>query len=327
MRKMKAALLYKLGETPVYSEIPEPKTVNGNQLLMTVKAASVKNLDKLRASGKHYASYTEFPAIMGIDGVGILEDGTKVYAQGVNGMLAEKAIINKNAYTVIPKNLDFITAAALPNAVLGATMAIKSRAKIQKGHVVLINGATGVTGQIAVQVARYYGASKIIVTGRNQELLNELKALGADIIISLHQADESIIEQLKKINQEIPIDIVIDYIWGNPIELIIKSLKGGGLHTNNHTCKIVTVGSMAGETISLTSSSLRSTAIEILGSGLGSLSQQDMDDFTREVLPEMFELAAQGKLKIKTETEDLANIESVWNRKSTNGSRLVIKIS
>ncbi len=93
---MKAAVLHQLGSLPECEDFPDPIPQNEEQLLITVKAASIKNLDKGRASGKHYASYTHLPAVVGIDGVGILENGTRVYAQGITGMIAEKALIAKN---------------------------------------------------------------------------------------------------------------------------------------------------------------------------------------------------------------------------------------
>ena len=321
---MKAAVLNKLGTSPMYQDFADPIPQNVEQILIRIKAASVKNIDKLRAGGKHYASYKELPVIVGLDGVGILENGMRVYAQGLTGMIAEKALISKNRFTVLPDGIDDIVAAALPNAVIGATMALLFRAKMQKGHTVLINGATGVTGRLAVQVAKHYGAAKIIVTGRNAESLEKLTQLGADYIISLKQDDDTIINQLKEISKTNPIDIVIDYLWGHPIELIIKSLKGSGINSFTHQVRIVTVGDMAGESISLSSGTLRSSSIEILGSGLGSLSKEELKKFDTEILPEMFQLAADNILSIETQVENLQNIETVWNKEIDAGKRLVI---
>jgi NADPH:quinone reductase-like Zn-dependent oxidoreductase len=205
-------------------------------------------------------------------------------------------------------------------------MALRFRAKMKKGDVVLINGATGVTGQIAVQIAKLDGASTIIVTGRNSESLDKLNSLGADVIISLMQDDEAIINQLKEIHRITPVNIVIDYMWGHPVELIINSLKGGGMNNITSKVRIVTVGSMAGENINLTSGTLRSTAIEILGSGIGSISKEEMVLFNTEILSEMFQLAAEGKLSIDTESAPLSEIETIWNNKSTPGKRLVVCI-
>lgn len=323
---MKAAIIEKLGETPKYKDFPNPKIQSEEHLLIEMKAAAVKNLDKIRASGKHYASYKKLPTVVGMDGVGILENGTRVYAKGITGMIAEKAIIDRNKYTLIPKNLDFNTAAALPNAVLGAAMSLKIRGEIKKGQNVLINGATGVTGQIAVQIAKHYGAKTIIATGRNQENLENTKRLGAHEIISLKQKDEAIITQLKKIHSVTPIDLVIDYLWGNPIKLVIDAIKGGGLHNFTHKTRIVTVGSMAGENIQLESGILRSSAIEILGSGFGSLSEGDLEYYDKQILPEMFQLAANGHLIIDVVLGSLKNIEHLWEQKIDSGKRLVITI-
>ncbi|MDG4946026.1 zinc-binding alcohol dehydrogenase family protein [Weeksellaceae bacterium KMM 9713] len=324
---MKAAVLEELGKAPKYMDFAVPEIQNENQVLLNVKAAAVKNLDKLRAGGTHYASYTELPVVVGMDGVGVLEDGTRVYAQGISGMIAEKAIIDKNKYTVIPDGLDDDLAAALPNAVLGSAMALKVRGEIKPGQNVLINGATGVTGLLAVQVAKYYGAENIITTGRNQESLEKTLELGADQIISLKQEDDAIVEQLQKVHEATPIDLVIDYVWGKPAELILTALKGGGLDHQSHRTRIVSVGSMAGETISLPSGILRSSAIEILGSGFGSLSPDDLASLSQEVLPKMFDLAAKGKLKMDLVVDSIENIEQLWNQKIESGKRLVISIA
>jgi NADPH:quinone reductase-like Zn-dependent oxidoreductase len=324
---MKAAVLNQLGTNPVYQDHPEPVPQNDEQIVMNLKAAAIKNIDKLRTNANFYASHTNLPTVVGIDGVGVLEDGRRVYAQGITGMIAEKALISKNRYTVLPENLDCSTAAALPNAALGGAMPLLLRGNMQKGNTVLINGATGVTGQFAIQVAKHYGAANIIATGRNPALFGKLTSLGADTCISLQQNDEAIIKQLQEVHAAHPIDIVIDYLWGHPIELIITALKGGGMNAFTPKVRIVTVGDLAGPTITLASGILRSSAIEILGSGIGSLSQEDMKKFGAEILPEMFQLAVEGKLMINTKTETLENIQSAWNENGEAGKRTVISMN
>lgn len=205
-------------------------------------------------------------------------------------------------------------------------MALRFRAKMQKGAVVLINGATGVTGQLAVQLAKYDGASRIIATGRNEKVFKQLKEMGADEVISLLDSDEQIVSKLKALHRETPINCVIDYLWGKPVELIINALKGGGLKTFTPQVKIVTVGSMAGETISLDSGTLRSSAIELLGSGLGSLSKADLQAFFTEILPEIFQLAANGVLRLEIQVLPLSGIEKAWNMELKGGTRLVISM-
>ena len=321
---MKAAVLHQLGEAPKYEEFPAPVLQSTDQLVMTVKAASVKNFDKGRASGSHYASHTHLPVVVGIDGVGVLADGTRVYATGITGMIAEKALISNKGYTVLPDHIDDASAAALPNAIMGAALAIKYRAGINPGDTILINGATGVTGQAAVQIAKHYGAKRIIATGRNPESLNLLLELGVDEIISLVDQDEHIIARIKELHSVEPINTVIDYTWGHPAELILNALKGGGLHNITPKVRFVTVGSMAGEEITLTSGLLRSSAVEILGSGFGSVPADVIAKLPTEILPEMLQLAAEGKLKVETVIKPLSEIETAWNEPVPAGKRLVI---
>ncbi len=221
---MKAAVLHQVGTYPKYEDLPDPVPANDEQVLITVKASTIKQLDKIKASGKHYTTYPHFPIAVGVDGAGIMEDGTGVYAFGITGMLAEKALINKAGAIKLPAGLDYEIAAALPNALLGSDAALVVRAQLQKGETVLINGATGVTGKMAVQTAKYRGAAKVIVTGRNADTLEELKALGADEIISLKQTDEAVVNRIKEIQQETPIDIVLDYLWGQPMLKIFSAL-------------------------------------------------------------------------------------------------------
>ena len=321
---MKAAI-YTPGKAPKYDDFAEPVAQNEDQLLVTVKAAAVKNLDKGVVSGRHYSSDTNpQPKVAGFDGVGELADGTRVYGFGITGMIAEKALVDKNKMVKLPADLDYVTAAALPNAVMGAGAAISYRAVLKQNEVVLINGATGVTGMVAVQIAKHYGAKKVIVTGRNQESLNKLLHLGADEIVSLKQDDEEILKQLKEIHSSTPIDVVIDYLWGHPAELILTALQGKGGIT--HNVRFVTVGAMAGDKIQLSSGTLRSSDIQISGSGLGSVPADDMRRLFTEMVPEMFQLAADGRLKIETVTAELKDIETSWDKEIPSGKRLVIVI-
>jgi len=321
---MKAAVLHQLGTAPRYEDFPDPKPANDEELLLTIKAASIKNLDRARASGQHYASHTNLPEVVGMDGVGVLQDGTQVYAIGNTGMIAEKALTGINRYIPIPNGVADATAAALPNAVLGSAVALHYKAQLQPGQTILINGATGVTGKVAIQIAKHYGAAHIIATGRNAEQLAKLPALGADEVISLKQDDKDLLAQLKAVNEKYPIDVVLDYTWGKPIELILQSLKGGGMHHVSRKVRIVTVGSMAGEEISLSSGTLRSSAIEILGSGIGSILPEEMHGYRVSILPEMFRLAADGKLLIDTDTILLKDVEQAWLTHNNPGSRLVV---
>ena len=318
--------MYNPDGLPRYVNFPEPELQNNNGLLVSVKAVALKHFDKSRAAGKHYSGQHDLQnaKVIGGDGVCVLPDGRRVFAIGVTGMMAERAIIERDKMVVLPDGIDDITAAALPNAIIGAAMALRFRAAIKPGETVLINGATGFTGRVAVQLARYYGAGKVIATGRNPESLKVLLALGADESISIEQHDQPFIKQLAATHSTKPIDIVIDYLWGHSAELILSMLKGKGAFT--HCTRYISVGSVTGDKIQLSAANLRSVNMQLCGSGLGSWTKEDMGKLFAEILPEMFRLAAEGKLKIETVRVSLANIESLWNMEVPNGKRLVVAI-
>ncbi|MBB6332628.1 NADPH:quinone reductase-like Zn-dependent oxidoreductase [Chryseobacterium sediminis] len=323
---MKAAVVFEKGSIPQYADFPEPETLQENEILVSVKAASIKNLDRARAGGSHYSTENEInqPKIIGSDGVGYLENGNKVYFFSKKGTVAEKAVADKKMIVPIPKELDFSIAAALPNAVMGSAMALKFKAGLQPGNTVLINGATGITGRIAVQIAKLYGARKIIVTGRNEESLQSLRELGADEVISLQSTDDDFKQKIKEIHQQTPIDVVLDYIWGHSVEMILSAFKGDG--SFSHKTKLVTIGGMSGDTIQLSSQILRGTDIQISGSGLGSWTKEESALLFSEIIPEMYQAAVEGKIKMETEEVDIKNIEAVWNAEIQSGKRLVIRI-
>lgn len=324
---MKAAVIFQGDKMPRFTDsFPEPVAGNEDQVVISVKAAAVKHLDKSRASGKHYSSAGDIRTakVPGGDGVGLLPDGTRVYALGLTGMLAEKAVVEKSKMVMLPDGIDNVTAAALPNAVAGSAMALRFRAGMVGGETVLINGATGFTGKIAVQIAKLYGAGKVIVTGRNEHTLQSLLALGADQIISINEDKEYFGSQISKIHHHTPIDIVIDYLWGDTAELILEALKGKGAFT--HPTRFVSVGSLAGNKIQLSSEILRSVDLKLSGSGLGSWTKEEMQMLITEIIPQMFQLAAKDKLKVDTVSVELKHIEKIWDAESGGGERLVVTI-
>jgi len=318
--------MYQKGELPQYVDYPEPTPQNEDEILVTVKAVAIKHLDKSKASGKHYSSDgpKQGGKVVGGDGVCILPDGTRVFGMGVSGMLAEKATIEVDRIVKLPDNLDDATAAALPNAVIGAAMGLKYKADMQDGDVVLINGATGFTGRVAVQIARHYGAKKVIVTGRNEDSLNDLLSLGADEIITILQDDDSFKAKIKAIHEETPIDVVIDYLWGRTAEMILSCLKGDGSFGNR--TRFVSVGSVTGDLIQLSAAILRSVNIQLTGSGLGAWTKDQVRSLFTDILPEMFELAAYGKLVVETIKVKLEFIADLWDLEVPDGQRLVVTI-
>ena len=185
---MKAAIVTAPGKGPIYADFRDPVPGEGEELI-SVTAAALTHLTKGRASGSHYSSSGDFPAVVGVDGVGQTQDGRRVYfvlPDPPFGGMAERVPIKKELCVPLPDNVDDVTAAAIANPGMSCWVAFRERAHLVAGETVLINGATGSAGHTAVQIAKYMGAKKVIATGRGAEALKQLKALGADVTIQLY---------------------------------------------------------------------------------------------------------------------------------------------
>ena len=199
--------------------------------------------------------------------------------------MAERTVVRFGQCVVLPEGLDDITAAAIANPGMSAWAALKERAKLMAGETVLVNGATSPAGRLAVQIAKYMGAKKVIGTGRNVEALKSLASLGADVSIPLVE-DGDALEEAFQVQFAAGIDVVVDYLWGKSAErLIIAGAKAG---TEAVPIRLVHVGSASAPDITLPSAALRSSAIVLMGSGIGSVTVgrliQSIDDLMQAVL-------------------------------------------
>lgn len=318
---MKAAVLRELGMPPRYEEFAEP-AAGKDEVLVRVRAASLKAVDKQLASGSHFASPRELPVICGTDGVGDLADGTRVLFGGPRrpfGSMAQRTIAPAAFCFPIPDSLDDATAAALPNPGVSAWLVLSQRAKVAKGETVLILGATGVTGKLAVQIAKLLGAGRVIASGRNAKSLDKLRELGADATIQLNQPDDELRKAFAQQAGEGGFNVVIDYVWGRPTELLLAAITRPEFAAINSETRLVQVGESAGPNISLPAAVLRSTALTILGTaGIPSR------DILVAAMQQVMEWGAKGALQIDTESVPLSNIEEVWQRLESGGRRLVV---
>src|SRR5580704_1730448 len=182
---MKAAIVTAAGKTPVYGNFEAPVAKAGEEII-SVRASALSQFSKSRASGSHYSSDGGFPAIAGADGVGVTRDGRRVYfvlPEAPFGTLAELCPVSLRRCVELPDSVDDITAAAIANPGMSAWTALVERAHLAAGETVLVNGATGTAGRLAVQLAKHRGAGKVIATGRNVEELEEVRQLGSDVAI------------------------------------------------------------------------------------------------------------------------------------------------
>ena len=316
---MQAAVVNVLGEAPKYQSFPNPVVQEG-EVLIKVRAAGLHQIVKLVASGAHYSSGGGLPAVPGVDGVGTLPDGRRVYFGGARrpwGTMAELAAAPAGWTVPLPDGIDDIHAAAIANPGMSAWVSMKVRAELAPGETVLILGATGVAGQLAIQTARILGAKRVIAAGRNVAALSDADV---DAVIGLAEPEEAIAEALAK---EVAngIDVVIDYVWGRPAELTLEALAKGFKATATHATRFIQVGSMAGKNINLPAEVLRSVDLTLKGSGFGSASLETIF----AAIPQLFEQAAAGKLTVDVEPVPLAEVESAWNRVE-KGRRIVFTV-
>ena len=320
---MKAAVLHSLGKPPRCEEFPDPTPGEGESLV-EVRAASLKPIDKQMASGSHYASFRQLPAVCGTDGVGTLEDGTRVFfamPRAPYGTMAERAVVARPRCFPLPAGIDDVTAAAVMNPGLSAWGALAWRAQLAAGETVLILGATGVTGKLAIQTAKLLGAGRVVAAGRNPKILASLLDLGADATIALDQSRENLVEAFVREAGEGGFDVVIDYVWGPPTEALLAAVTRKDLRPSATRTRLVQVGEGAGATIALPAAALRSSRLEILGAGTGNAPASP--EVWVEAIQQLLERVAQGKLRIETERVALADIETAWGR-DPQGRRLVV---
>jgi NADPH:quinone reductase-like Zn-dependent oxidoreductase len=262
---------------------------------------------KSLAAGKHYTSAASTASFVpGIDGVGIDPDGRRVYflfPKSPFGSMAQRALVASSSLVPVPEGVANERAAAVVTAGLSSWVALTLRARFQAGESVLINGATGSAGGLAVQIAAYLGASRIIVTGRNKAKLAALPKNVEKIPLDEY-ADEALLHAFSE-----KVDVVLDYLWGESASRIIAAATSRrGAMTGEPRLRYVQLGSIAGETITLSASSLRGTGLEILGCGMGSLAMSDFIAGTGQLLAAL----PTGGFDTPMQTFPLSAVADVW---------------
>lgn len=301
---MKAAIVRKAGDTPVLADFDEPVAGDGEHRV-TVTAAALAPLVRTRAAGAHYSNSGGFPFVVGVDGVGRLDDGRRVYfmlPRAPFGAMAERTVVSASYCIDVPEWLDDVMAAALANPGMSSWAALTRRARMKPGETVLINGATGMSGRLAVKIARHLGAAKVIATGRNAETL---ATLGADVTLALGGDDDAFSRALQAQFAE-GVGVVVDYLWGPSAERILVAAAQAA--PEGMAVRFVQVGTSGGANITLPGGLLRSSGLEIMGSGLKSVTLPNLLDSIAGV----FGAAQDAGLSLPVHTLPLADIERAW---------------
>jgi NADPH:quinone reductase-like Zn-dependent oxidoreductase len=306
---MKAAIVTEAGRPPVYADIDAPMATAGH-VRIDVEAAALSHVARGRASGSHYSSSGRFPFVAGVDGVGRRDDGARVYFFGPKepaGSFAQHTLVPEQHCIAVPDALDSVTAAAIAIPGMSSWAALIERAKFVAGETVWVNGATGASGRLAVQIAKHLGAAKVIATGRDPQTLDHLQTIGADVVVSLDQ-DEAALHRAIEPHFREGIDVVLDYVWGASAQTLLtgaaRSLPDG------HPMRFVQIGSIGGGTLELPGAVLRASAITLLGSGMGSVPFERL----LRAIGEVLHAAVPARFEIATRPVPLSELAAYWAR-------------
>ncbi|MDP9026705.1 MAG: zinc-binding alcohol dehydrogenase family protein [Actinomycetota bacterium] len=308
---MLAAIVDAPGASPRVGDVDSPKRASGSTLLEVV-AAPLNPLDLLIASGAFHSARHESAYVPGSECVGrVLESdsfevGSLVYAEShasptSPGSLSTHVVVPDADILSLPDGIDPIQAAAIGNSGVAAFLPLVDVARLSPGDVVLVLGATGSVGQLAVQIAHLRGASRVVGVGRDTEVLAGLAALGADAVVELRAGEDtdSLAERIRAATG--PVDVVIDTLYSQPLEAALQTCA---MHA-----RVVNVGHSAGPTATIPAGLLRGKQIAV--SGFAGLHTPLRD---KQVALEWLwaELAA-GRIHVPVTTLPLEDLPTAWS--------------
>jgi NADPH:quinone reductase-like Zn-dependent oxidoreductase len=316
---MRAAVVTAFDEPPHYLDHPEPEARGDHEVVVDMVAAALSPQVRSHASGEHWPHGESLPLVPGIDGVGRTPDGQLRYfvlPDTTVGSMAERTVIDVRRSIALPDDVDAVTLAAAMNPAMSSWVALRRRVDFRLGQRVMVLGATGNAGRLAVQVARRLGAAYVVAVGRDDGRLADLASHDADATVSLADEPESVATRLAEAGRDV--DVVLDYLWGQPAAEGLRAIVRARAD-DSQPLTWVQIGSAAGRESPIPSAALRATRLQIVGSGPGSVP-------TSEIVAELTDLATEihrRGLFVDATPVPLAGIERIWRLPST-GPRFVV---
>lgn len=323
---MPAAVIHTHGAPPEHRQWPVPRRSAG-QALVRVTAAPISPLDLLCASGTSYFGAPPVPYVPGVQGVGIVVDaddlapGKRIWfpcdagMKPGDGSMAQFALVAEASVLPLPDDVADHLVAALGLSAIAAWMALTWRGQLVPGEQVLVLGASGAVGQVAVQAAKLLGAGRVIAASRNADGRARALARGADAAVDLTSDDADELSSRIAAACEGPLHLVIDPVWGRPAEAAARCLGAGG--------RLVNIGDAAGPGARFTSATVRSRTAAILGYTNNALTQQQK----ARALGEILRHTAAGRCTVEHETLPLTQAADAWQRLSAGsagGRKLIL---
>src|SRR5580704_13651041 len=305
---VKAAVVSAFDAPPRYGDFPDPAPAGDDEVVVDVLAAGLHPRVRSQASGSHYTSTDELPLVPGVDGVGRGSDGLLRYfvlSDTTLGSMAERTVIDTRRSVVLPDGTDPVAVAAAMNPAMASWVALRQRVRFQAGQSVLVLGA-GNAGQIAVQVAKLLGASRIVVAGRlHTGVAGRLRAAGAAETVSLDGELDVAAKRIGEVASDV--DVVLDYLWGEPAAAAMAAIITARADRGK-PLTWVELGSVSGPTAAIPSAALRAARLTVIGSGQGSVGGHE---YLAE-LPALAEAITAGRIDVDARAVPLADVEQAW---------------
>jgi NADPH:quinone reductase-like Zn-dependent oxidoreductase len=314
---MLAALLQEFGSPVTPGERPDPEPTS-DQTLVRVSAAPIVPLDLLCASGTSYFGQPPLPYVPGVQGVGVA-DGRRVWfatnagmAPG-DGSLAQACAVSPADVVPVSADVADEVVAAIGTSGIAAWMALTWRAQLAPGEKVIVLGATGVVGQVAVALARHLGAGRVVAVARSAAAADRAPLEAADeVVLTADCTDRVALTGRLLEAADGHADVVIDPVFGLPATAAAAALGSGG--------RLVNIGGAAGDLAEFSSAVLRGRTIAVMGYTNNAISAEQR----AEALTGVLGLAASGDVRVSFETRPLTDCSAAWRDAAGSGRRIVV---
>jgi NADPH2:quinone reductase len=313
---VRAAVIREIGAVPEVDEVPEPIAAHGD-VVLDVLAAPLNPIDVNVGAGRYYGGHPPLPYVPGCEVVGRDSgSGRVVWAYGEigvarDGALAERVAVPEELLFDVPAAADPALAGALGIAGLAGWLPLAWRSPVRPGETVLVLGATGTVGLVAVQAARLLGAGRVVAAGRSQAGLERARAHGADEIVRLD--GENLAERLREASGGDGPNLVVDPLWGEPIAAALEACAP--------RARIVHLGQSAGPAATLMSGVVRGKQLDLLGhTNLAAPRDERAREYRRLV-----QHAIAGEIRLDLERVSLDRVADAWQRQADGaGHKLVV---
>jgi NADPH:quinone reductase len=315
---MRAAIVSELGRPPQLGDVPEPEPGDG-EVLIEVAASSLNPIDIAVGAGRFYGGHPPTPYIAGAEAVGrVGGDGGLVWAAGSgigvarDGALADRAVVPEVSLTPVPEGAEPELAVALGIAGMAGWLPLAWRAPVREGETVLVLGATGTAGVVAVQAARLLGAGRVVAAGRDSERLVRAAEVGADETVRIDDAGDLADAFRQACRGEGP-TLVFDPLWGEPLAGALEAAAPGA--------RVVNVGQSAGPEATIRSGFVRGKQLDLLGYSNFAAPRE----VVREEYARLVQYALAGEIRVDVERVGLNDVAQAWERQAAGAdAKLVV---